>query len=152
MILVVGAGTRRVEGATHHDVLPLDGIDIVCEFFELPKHVKESSCDEIHMTHVLEHFPIKDTQRVLTTLKSLLKKDGRLYIEVPNFYWHALKILENPLDRQIVEYAFGGQKDKWDFHYNGFTPEILHEDLSEAGFYVENLVPNSSIEVWAVNV
>ena len=111
--------------------------------------MKPSTCEEIHMTHVLEHFPIGQTQEVLLLIKKLLKKDGRLYIEVPNFYWHALKIIENPLNRQVVEYAFGGQHNKWDFHYNGFTPEILHEDLGLAGFIVENLNPVSSIECWA---
>jgi len=89
------------------------------------------------------------TQAVLLKVKKLLVKGGRLYIEVPNFYWHALEIVANPLNRQIVEYAFGGQKNEWDYHYNGFTPELLHEDLSIAGFVVDNLVPNSSIECWA---
>jgi hypothetical protein len=147
--LVIGAGDRRVEGFSHHDVQPLDGIDIVCEFWDLPKHVKKGSCEEIHMTHVLEHFPMKDTQKVLLLVKSLLKKGGKLYLEVPNFYWHALGILSNPLNRQMIEYAFGGQLNEWDFHYNGFTPEILHEDLQLAGFTVDILNPNSSLEAWA---
>lgn len=101
------------------------------------------------MTHVLEHFPMKDVQKVLLLVKSLLVPSGRLYLEVPNFYWHSLGILTNPRDRQMVEYAFGGQLNEWDFHYNGFTPEILHEDLTTAGFKVEELRPNSSIECWS---
>jgi Cft2 family RNA processing exonuclease len=101
------------------------------------------------MTHVLEHFPMAKTQEVLLLIRKLLKKGGKLYIEVPNFYWHALEIVANPLDRQIVEYAFGGQLNKWDYHYNSFTPELLHEDLGIAGYIVDSLVPNSSIECWA---
>ncbi len=147
--LVIGAGERRVEGAVHHDVQPLKGIDYVCDFWDLPKHLKKVKFEEIYMTHVLEHFPMAKTKDALLLVKSLLKKNGRLYIEVPNFYWHALKIIENPLNRQAVEYAYGGQLNEWDYHYNGFTPEILHEDLSLAGFIVEQLVPNSSIEVWS---
>lgn len=131
----------------HHDIQNLPGIDVVCEFYDLPKHVEQF--DEIHMTHVLEHFPFKDVSKVLKLVKGLLAKDGRLYIEVPNFYWHALGILSNPLDRQMIEYAFGGQLNEWDFHYNGFTPEILHEDLTLAGFTVDELRPNSSIECWS---
>jgi len=144
--LVIGAGTRRVEGFVHHDIQALEGISIVCDFWDIPEQQKY---DEIHMTHVLEHFPMAKTQAVLLKVKKLLVKGGRLYIEVPNFYWHALEIVANPLNRQIVEYAFGGQKNEWDYHYNGFTPELLHEDLSIAGFVVDNLVPNSSIECWA---
>jgi predicted SAM-dependent methyltransferase len=149
MKLIVGAGNRHTDGFTHHDIQPLKGIDIVCEFWDLPKHVESESCEEIHMTHVLEHFPIVETCGVLELLHDLLKPQGKLYIEVPNFYWHALKILENPRDRQIVEYAFGGQLNKWDFHYNGFTPENLVEDLMNAGFEVTEFRPNSSIECWS---
>lgn len=148
MRLVVGAGNRRKDGFVHHDVQPLEGIDVVCEFTELPAHIDPESCEEIHMTHVLEHFPMKDTINVLGTLYSLLAPKGKLYIEVPNFYWHAEEILKDPFNRQIIEYAFGGQLNEWDFHYNGFTPEILNEDLVEAGFTVLSLVPNSTIESW----
>jgi predicted SAM-dependent methyltransferase len=147
-ILVIGAGERRVEDAIHHDVQDLPGIDLVGDFWDLPKLAKDKY-DEIHMTHVLEHFPMKKVPEVLALVKSLLNKPGRLYIEVPNFYWHALGIISNPKDRKMVEYAFGGQLNEWDFHYNGFTPEILHEDLMEAGFVVDELRPNSSIECWA---
>lgn len=149
MKLVIGAENRRPEGYTYHDVQPLEGIDIVCEFFDLPKHVKKGSCEEIQMTHVLEHFPMKKVPDVLKILYDLLKSGGKVYIEVPNFYWHALEILSNPTNRQIVEYAYGGQRNEWDFHYNGFTPEILREDLIAAGFEVDMITPNSSIEVWA---
>lgn len=147
--LIVGANDRQVEGYIHHDVLPLPGIDIVCEFWDLPKHVEAGSCEEIQVTHVLEHFPMKRTVEVLELLYDLLQDGGELYVEVPNFHWHAEMILQNPRDRQIVEYAFGGQVDQWDFHYNGFTPEILEEDLIMAGFSVDELLPESSIICWA---
>lgn len=147
--LIVGAEHRRPPGYIYHDVQPLEGIDYVCEFFDLPKHFKKGSLEEIQMTHVLEHFPIKKVPEVLKILYDLLKKGGKLYIEVPNFYWHALEILSQPTNRQIIEYAFGGQRNEWDYHYNGFTPNILHEDLEAAGFKILNLAPNSSIEVWA---
>lgn len=101
------------------------------------------------MTHVLEHFPMAKTQDALKLVQSLLVKGGKLYIEVPNFYWHALQIITNPLNRQIVEYAYGGQLNEWDYHYNGFTPNLLHEDLELIGMVVESLVPNSSIECWS---
>lgn len=148
MKLIIGAGGRLKQGFTTHDVQPLEGIDIVCEFYELPKHVDTGSCEEIHMTHVLEHFPIAEVQKVLTLVRSLLSDGGRLYIEVPNLFWHSQMLAANPRDRQVVEYAYGGQHDKWDFHYNGFTPEILEEDLMKAGFTVQSLEPNSSIECW----
>lgn len=146
--LIIGANKRQVPGYIHHDVLPLDGIDICCDFWDLPKHVEPASCEEIQMTHVLEHFPMKRTREALELVYGLLKDGGRFYIEVPNFTWHAEMIIKNPRDRQIVEYAYGGQLDEYDFHYMGFTPEILEEDLIATLFSIESLVPNSTIEAW----
>jgi predicted SAM-dependent methyltransferase len=147
MNLIVCAGTRLKEGWTSHDVQ--GNVDIKCDFWDLPEHVKPESCDKIEFTHALEHFAMGDTLAVLHQLKTMLKEGGEIYIEVPNFYWHAEQIIQNPKNRQIVEYAFGGQLDKYDFHYNGFTPEILAEDLREVGFTVMSLQPNSSIECTA---
>lgn len=149
--LVIGAGERRIEGAIHHDVQRLPGIDIICDFWELPKKV-DRKFTEIHMTHVLEHFPMASTYDALKVVRSLLSKGGKLYIEVPNFQWQAAMILKNPLSRQIVEYAYGGQHNAWDYHYNGFTPDLLISDLMTAGFIVDDLKPSSSIECWAIRV
>lgn len=150
MKLIVGAGERLIKGYVHHDVQDLPNIDIVCDFFDLPQRVEENSCSEIQMTHMLEHFPMEQSVAVLHQLWKFLEPGGQLYIEVPNFAWHAKMILEDPSNRQIVEYAYGGQLNKWDFHYNGFTPDILEEDLTEAGFAIKSLEPNSSIECWAI--
>lgn len=152
MRLVLGAGTRQKDGWKHHDVQPLDGIDYVCDFWMIGAFVEDGSCEAIEMTHMLEHFPMKDVQRVLKKIWGLLQPGGELYIEVPNFEWHAKEIVADPLNRQIVEYAFGGQLNEWDFHYNGFTPDILAQDLVEAGFQVTDLQPNSSIECHAKKV
>lgn len=148
MQLVIGAGERRVAGFTHHDVQDLPGIDIVCDFWDLPEYVPELSCQEIHMTHVLEHFPLSRTRDALRLINRLLKFNGKAYIEVPNFYWQAQQLIANPRDRKIVEYAYGGQHNEWDYHYNGFTPQILREDLESEHFRVLELKPNSSIECW----
>lgn len=148
MKLVIGAGDRRLEGFKHHDVQALEGLDYVCEFYDLPNNVKEP-VEEIHFTHVLEHFPMNESIKVLRTIYSLLASQGKLYLEVPNLYWNAEEIVRNPRARQNVEYIFGGQRNKWDFHYNGYTPELLADDLREAGFDVLELKPFSSIECWA---
>lgn len=149
MKLIICAGERLEPGYTTHDIQDLPNIDIKCDFWELPQHVEAGSCEEIHFTHALEHFPMSRTYEALKLIWVLLQDGGKLYLEVPNFKWHAEMILADPRDRQIVEYAFGGQLNEWDYHYNGFTPEILEEDLEMAGFVVDSLAPNSSIEVWA---
>ncbi len=144
MKLIIGANERQVEGYVHHDVLPLKGIDIVCEFYDLPNHVMPETCEEIQMTHFLEHFPTKETQKVLNIVKTMLAPNGTLYIEVPNFAWHA-KLVSEGRDRDAVYYAFGGQLDEWDFHKTGFTKDILFEELAKAGFTHIQIKDNSSL-------
>lgn len=148
MKLVIGAEHRQKPGWVHHDVQDLPGIDIVCDYYELPNKVEAGTCEQIEITHVLEHFPISDIQKTLAVLYGLLADGGELYIEVPNLEWNARELVRNPLSRKNVEYIFGGQRNQWDFHYNGFTPQILIDDLIEAGFKLKELRPNSSIEAW----
>lgn len=152
MKLVIGAGERRVKGFQHHDVQPLEGLDYVCDIWDLPLNVAPGTCDEIQLTHVLEHFPMAKTDDVLRLLHGLLKENGKLYIEVPNFAWHAKMILEDPFNEQMVEYVFGGQLNEWDYHYTGFTPELLMVHLADTGFFVEGIEPNSSIKCKARKV
>jgi len=140
--LNVGAGSRLLEGFTNQDVQPLEGIDLVCEMFDLPKHVKD--CEEIAAFHILEHFPVNKTVEVLKLWLSLLKKGGKLSIEVPNFRYHAQLCLTGS-EEQAIFYCFGGQVDKWDFHYTSFTPDILKKKLFEAGFRNIEIREESSV-------
>lgn len=152
MKLVIGAGDRRIEGYKHHDIQELPGLDYVCDFWDLGEKIPLGSVEAIQMTHVLEHFPMKETERVLRTLYELLEEGGELYIEVPNFAWHAEQILQDPSNHQIVEYAYGGQLNDYDFHYTGFTPEILVDYLATSGFVVDEIKPESSISLWATKL
>lgn len=144
MKLVLCAGSRLTEGYTHHDVKPLAGIDIVCELHDIVKYVEKGSCERIEFTHALEHFPQKETVSLLSMIRELLAPGGELYIEVPNFEWHA-KILLEGRERDAVYYAFGGQEDEYDLHKTGFTETILREDLENAGFQNIKIFNQSSL-------
>lgn len=144
MKLILCAGDRQFEGCKHHDVRPLDGIDYVCDFYSIPETIKDTF-DEIQFTHALEHFPTKETQKVLGIIHNLLNTDGKLYLEVPNFQWHASLLLNEGRERDAVYYAFGGQLDQWDFHKTGFTENILREELEKAGFKDITIVNSSSL-------
>lgn len=134
MKLILCAGDRQTNGYTHHDVKALPGIDIVCDLHDIGQYVDNSTCERIEFTHALEHFPTKEIVPLLQMIRSLLIPTGELYIEVPNFEWHARLLLEEKRDRDAVYYAFGGQEDEWDFHKTAFTEAILKEDLEAAGF------------------
>lgn len=146
--LILCANDRQLKGFKHHDIQALPGIDYVCDLFDIKEHVKEELFEEVQLTHALEHFPTKETQKVLSLLKSLLAEGGKLYIEVPNFAWHA-KLLMQGRERDAVYYAFGGQLNEWDFHKTGFTESILREELELAGFNDVHIQNGSSLSAWA---
>lgn len=146
MKLILCAGDRKTPGFTTHDVQGEH--DILCDLLDINKHVEAESCEEVHFTHALEHFPAKETQKVLAIVYSLVFPGGKVYIEVPNFEWHAKLILEEHRDRDAVYYAFGGQLDKYDFHYTGFTEKILQEELEDAGFKDIRIQNSSSLCAW----
>lgn len=148
MKLVLCANNRQFKGYKHHDVQPLPGIDYVCDLYDIEKHV-EGKFEEVQLTHALEHFPTKETQKVLGILYNLLEGGGKLYIEVPNFAWHA-SLLEEGRERDAVYYAFGGQLNEWDFHKTGFTENILREELIIAGFKDIKVQNASSLSAWAI--
>lgn len=134
MKLVLCAGTRHVKGYMHHDVVAYSNIDFLCDLKDIGKHIADNVCERIEFTHALEHFPTKEIVPILKMVRGLLKEGGELYLEVPNFEWHAKLLLHEGRDRDAVYYAFGGQEDQYDFHKTAFTVGILTEDLTEAGF------------------
>lgn len=145
MKLVLCAGTRRVKGYMHHDVVALTGIDFVCDLRDIGLHLANNLCERIEFTHALEHFPTKEIVDILKKVHGLLREGGELYIEVPNFEWHAKLVLNEGRDRDAVYYAFGGQVDEYDFHKTAFTVNILREDLEAAGFKDVVILNQSSL-------
>jgi predicted SAM-dependent methyltransferase len=146
MKLIVCAGDRKIPGFTTHDIQGEQ--DILCDLYDVAKHVGPSTVEELHFTHALEHFPTKETPKVLDLLYSLLKPGGKLYLEVPNFAWSA-SLLDENRDRDAIYYAFGGQLDEYDFHKTGFTKKILQEELEDAGFTVTELKDDSTLCCWS---
>lgn len=149
MKLILCAGDRQTEGYTHHDVKPLNGIDIVCDLHDIGKYVQKGTCERIEFTHALEHFPTKEIVPLLQMIRELLIPTGELYLEVPNFEWHARLLLEEHRDRDAVYYAFGGQEDEWDFHKTAFTETILREDLEMAGYQDIRVFNQTSLMAFA---
>jgi len=153
MLLDIGSGTPedgefQPEGYVLNDIEAHPGIDLVCDIRELDKHVKRGQCRVIRASHVLEHFGTQEVDQVLKMLYGLIERDGMIHIFVPNFVWHAQLIFEGR-DQDAVTYAFGGQKDEWDYHKTGFTPNILGKKLKKAGFQDITICIASSLEARA---
>lgn len=144
-------GENQPEGYLLQDIEPHKGIDLVCDIEELDKYIKEGQCQKIRASHVLEHFPTDHIPKIFKMIHTLLEKDGVLEIHVPNFRWHCALICEDR-DEEAVHYAYGGQLDSYDFHKTAFTPRILIQRLTDAGFKIERLEVEHSLHCLAVKI
>lgn len=75
MKVYLGAGSDRKEGFLHLDIVPLDGIDFVCDATKgLP--FENNSVDEIYSQDFLEHIEPKDVIPLLNEMYRVLKTGG----------------------------------------------------------------------------
>jgi SAM-dependent methyltransferase len=84
------------------------------------------SFDYINMSHVLEH--VTDPLETMKKVKSLLKNDGTVYIEVPNYQSYSRKISK--------QYWYAWETPR---HLYTFSPENLKKLVEAAGFEVVKL-------------
>lgn len=94
-----------------------------------PLDYPDNSVEEVRASHILEHFPRGDVEKVLKEWVRVLKPGGCLKIAVPNFDW----IIEHRNDPKWQAYLFGGQIDENDYHRVAFTRAMLLNLLTEAG-------------------
>jgi predicted SAM-dependent methyltransferase len=142
-------GEIQPEGYIHQDIQKFKGIDLVCDIEDLRQHIKPGTCKKIRASHICEHFPTAKIVPLFIMLYEFLEKDGELEVHVPNFKWHGALLLQD-MDEEAVTYAYGSQKDKYDFHKTAFTPNIICRRLIEAGFKVKEINIEQSIHVKAI--
>lgn len=88
-----------------------------CLYEERP--VEEAAYDVITMCHVLEHVP--DPRRILQRIRTELKPDGKLYIEIPH-----------------IDRPYSGNLDRffWAEHLNYFSLRTLDGLLRSEGYRI----------------
>lgn len=138
-------GENQADGFFHHDINPdIPGLDLACNLLDLDQHLQKNSIDHFFASHCMEHFTIPESKKILKMLFKLLKTDGKLTIIVPNFKWHAQLLLSGH-EEEANYYCFGGQKDEFDIHKQGWTKNRLIKALQEAGFAILSCDDESSI-------
>lgn len=112
----------------------------------------------IYSSHALEHLPIRKSRSALISWGLSLKKDGRLYLAIPDLEEICRKVLDKsvPLSERENWYAytmFGYQidtniknddpiakhakEDPGQFHTCGFTEETISHYLIDAGLKID---------------
>ncbi len=88
------------------------------------------SFDAVYLNHILEHLP--DPGSFLSAVNRILKKDGVLFLGVPN-----AADISNSLNKAL---KLSGLRRNWGgylcppVHLHGFTPKVLTKLLDQAGF------------------
>jgi predicted SAM-dependent methyltransferase len=129
----LGAGNIRIPGFVHIDSRNLPGIDYVCSADKLDMF-QDNSVDLLYACHILEHFPRRDTQKVLREWYRVLKPGGTLRLAVPDFE-AVIKVYQETKNLALLlGHLVGGQDYPGNTHYMVFDFAYLSTLLSEVGF------------------
>jgi len=143
MKIEFGCGeTPTKQGFKTCDVRDVPGVDFVCPAWDIDKHVKENSVDEIFSRHFFEHLTFKQGEVVLDKWKRILKNNGRCEMMLPNMTFHINQWVNLRNEGKNLRHAkagfWGWQRgefdDVWDLHKSGYDRELLTALLIEKGF------------------
>ncbi len=152
--IYVGCGTDRREGFVHCDTRALEGVDLVCDAWQLSSRVTNVS--EVYSRHMLEHLTSMEAEATLRDWHRALKIGGQIYIVVPNLDFHIQQWLDAEWNEESIKNAksdarygfaglFGWQREcnpklddynqsYWDVHKSGYNKKRLKFLLERAGY------------------
>lgn len=161
MKLNLGCGPDIKEGYVNVDNRQTHPSVRISDLSILPWEFETESADEILMLDFLEHFPVNQTEKILRECFRVLKRKGKLVVQVPDFDHLARAILhyepfkchncgytfnekrlecENckvnvlEIKNAAVKRLFGGQDYPGNFHQTTFTKLLLNIQVENIGF------------------
>jgi len=140
--LHLGAGNLRIADFLNLDASLFVDSDVIAGLRKLK--LRQSSVDMIYASHVFEHIRRKHTRRVLAEWHRVLKPGGKLYICVPDLealfkkYLQSIPQYDTEQAQRSADLAcdivYGGQTNRYDFHFYGYSFVTLKSLLAEIGF------------------
>jgi SAM-dependent methyltransferase len=86
LIIDLGCGRNKQPGAIGMDNAALDGVDIVHDLLQTPYPFPDGCAKTMYLNHVVEHFDIQDTRRILNEVYRILQLDGVVHVRVPHAF------------------------------------------------------------------
>ena len=143
--LNLGCGIYYKPGYINIDMFESEIADEIADI----RHLKydENSVDEIEASHIIEHFDVITLPFLIAEWFRLLKPNGRLVIEAPNFNRGYLKLLteKNMKKRNTLRFLYGVDLPG-NTHKIGLTPKFLRNILISTGFINLNSVKPKSFK------
>ena len=120
------------------DIRDVPGVDFVCPAWDIDKHVKENTVDEIFSRHFFEHLTFIQGEIVLEKWFKILKHGARMEMMLPNMMYH----INQWTSRSNIDHAkagfWGWQREGdtklWDVHKSGYDFALLRDLLHDKGF------------------
>jgi predicted SAM-dependent methyltransferase len=131
--LNIGSGIHRWPGFVNCDAY--GDADVITDCKKLP--FETDYADEIHAIHFVEHIPRLEIDNMFVNWHRVLKRGGKLCIEVPCLNKMAQMILDGEKNiRMTLLGIFGDPRDPKPgmMHAWSYTQEELSEILRQAGF------------------
>ncbi|OGU60059.1 MAG: hypothetical protein A2X64_07640 [Ignavibacteria bacterium GWF2_33_9] len=141
--LHLGCGSCKIEGFINIDASLESKCDVLGSVQKL--NFPDNSVKIIYNSHVFEHIPKRRVRKVLSRWYRALKPDGKIYICVPDLENLCKLYLENIKKEKLTQeewekictitnVIYGGQNNKYDFHYDGYSFTTIKYWLEETGF------------------
>ncbi|MDM7998658.1 MAG: methyltransferase domain-containing protein [Dehalococcoidia bacterium] len=140
--LNLGCGASRIKGFCNIDANRRVACDVIARVDKLK--LSSNSVGAIYNSHVFEHIPRAEAVRVLTEWYRVLRPGGKLYLCVPDqevlfrVYLDNLPLYDTTEGRYLVDRAcyltYGGQANRHDFHFYGYSFTTLKSLLESVGY------------------
>lgn len=125
-ILDLGCGPNKVNGALGVDIVPMKGVDVVANFFELIYPFADNTFDEIHLVDVIEHLP--NTIKTMEEIHRIARPDAKIFIRVVN--WNSIYTAMDPTHVKAFteeSFDFYGSRPGRNY-YTKARFEVVHVD------------------------
>ena len=140
--LNLGSGRTRSKGFLNVDASYRTLCDVVARIDKIK--LSTNSVGVIYASHVFEHIPRAEGASVLAEWHRVLQPGGKLYICVPDeevlfrVYLDNLPRYDTQEGKHLVDracyLAYGGQANRHDFHFYGYSFTTLRYLLESIGF------------------